>query len=59
MHYKGELIKDAGEAHKVFLTVMKRMEEESEQQRKSWSPWRDPLMMFAIGLCVGLAWSAT
>jgi len=39
--------------------VMKRMEEESEQQRKSWSPWRDPLVMFAIGLCVGLAWSAT
>ena len=56
MHYKGEVVKDAGEAHRIFLTVMKRMEEESREHRKPWSPMRDPLMMFAVGVCVGLVW---
>jgi hypothetical protein len=58
MHYKGEVVQDAGEAHRIFLTVMKQMEEESEQERKPWSPMRDPLMMCAIGLCAGLFWGA-
>jgi hypothetical protein len=54
MHYKGEVVQDAGEAHRIFLTVMKQMEEESEQERKPWSPMRDPLVMFAFGVCTGL-----
>lgn len=59
MHYKGEVIKDAGEAHKVFLSVMKRMEEESREHRKPWLWWEDPKVMCALGLCVGLIWGAS
>jgi hypothetical protein len=56
MHYKGEVIKDAGEAHKVFLSVMKHMKEEADVHGGSWVWWRDPMaiLIFAIGLCVGL-----
>lgn len=59
MHYKGEIVRDAGEAHKIFLSVMKQMEEESREHRESWSPFRDPLVMGAIGLCVGLIWGSS
>lgn len=59
MHYKGQLIQDAGEAHKIFVTVMKRMEEEAERQRKPWQWWSDPKVTMAIGLCVGLIWGAS
>jgi hypothetical protein len=58
MHYKGEVVKDAGEAHRIFLEVMKRMEKEDDVQRAPWFV-RDPLVLFAIGVCVGLAWGAT
>ena len=58
MHYKGEVVKDAGEAHRIFLEVMKRMEKEDDVQHAPWFV-RDPLVLFAIGVCVGLAWGAT
>lgn len=54
MHYKGEVIKDAGEAHKVFLSVMKHMKEEADARDDPWVWWRDPMVNIAIGLCVGL-----
>ena len=59
MHYKGEVIKDAGEAHRIFLTVMKRMEEESAEHRKPWLWWQDVKVMTMVGLCVGLIWGAS
>ena len=59
MHYKGEVIKDAGEAHRIFLTVMKRMEEESAEHRKPWLWWQDVKVMTMVGLCVGLSWGAS
>jgi hypothetical protein len=59
MHYKGEVVKDAGEAHRIFLTVMKRMEEESAEHRKPWLWWQDVKVMTMVGLCVGLIWGAS
>lgn len=59
MHYKGEVVKDAGEAHRIFLTVMKRMEEESREHRKPWLWWQDVKVMTMVGLCVGLIWGAS
>ena len=46
MHYKGELVRDAGEAHKIFLSVMKQMEEDTK-------------VMCALGRCVGLIWGSS
>jgi len=59
MHYKGEVVKDAGEAHKVFLSVMKQMEEESRDHRKPWLWWEDVKVMCAVGICIGVAWGST
>ena len=59
MHYKGQVIQDAGEAHRIFLTVMKKMDEESKEHQRSWIWWRDPKVTMAIGLCVGLIWGAS
>ena len=59
MHYKGEVIQDAGEAHRIFLSVMKKMEAEAAEHRKPWLWWQDPKVMAAIGLCVGLIWGAS
>jgi hypothetical protein len=59
MHYKGEVVKDAGEAHRIFLTVMKRMEEESREHRKPWLWWEDTKVMCAVGICIGVVWGAT
>lgn len=59
MHYKGRVIHDAGEAHRVFLSVMKQMDTEMAQHRKPWRWWRDPKVTFALGLCMGLGWCAT
>ena len=59
MHYKGQVIQDAGEAHRIFLSVMKKMEAEAAEQRKPWLWWQDPKVMAAIGLCVGLIWGAS
>jgi hypothetical protein len=59
MHYKGEVVKDAGEAHRIFIMVMSRMEEESREHRKPWLWWQDVKVMCALGLCVGLIWGAS
>lgn len=59
MHYKGQVIQDAGEAHRIFLSVMKKMEAEAAEHRKPWLWWQDPKVMAAIGLCVGLIWGAS
>jgi hypothetical protein len=59
MHYKGEVVKDAGEAHRIFMDVMKHIKEETDTYEKPWSPFRDPMVLFAVGICIGLAWGST
>jgi len=59
MHYKGEVVKDAGEAHRIFMDVMKHIKEETDTYEKPWSPLRDPMVAFAVGICLGLAWGST
>ena len=59
MHYKGEVVKDAGEAHRIFMDVMKHIKEETDTYEKPWTWWSDPSVMGAIGLCVGLIWGST
>ena len=59
MHYKGEVVKDAGEAHRIFMDVMKHIKEETDTYEQPWSPFRDPMVLFAVGICIGLAWGST
>lgn len=54
MHYKGQVIHDGGEAHKVFLTVMQQMQKEVEEHQRPWTWYRDPMAMLAVGVCAGL-----
>jgi hypothetical protein len=59
MHYKGEVVKDAGEAHRIFMDVMKHIKEETDTYEQPWSPFRDPMVLCAVGICIGLAWGST
>ena len=56
MHYKGEVVKDAGEAHRIFVDVMKHMKEEVDAHERPWQWWQDPKVTAMMGLCVGLVW---
>lgn len=59
MHYKGQIIHDGGEAHKIFVSVMHQMQKEVEEHQRPWVWYRDPKVMCALGLCVGLIWGAS
>lgn len=59
MHYKGEVVKDAGEAHRIFMDVMKHIKEETDTYERPWQWWQDPLVMVVIGVCFGLFWGAS
>lgn len=59
MHYKGEVVKDAGQAYEVFMSVMSHMKADIDAHPKPWLWWRDPKVMAALGLCVGLIWGAS
>ena len=56
MHYKGQVIEDAGEAHKIFVEVFTEMKKEMDKQQRGWVWYHDVNVMFVSGICVGLVW---
>jgi hypothetical protein len=46
-------------SHRIFMDVMKHIKEETDTYEQPWSPFRDPMVLFAVGICIGLAWGST
>lgn len=57
MTYNGERVDDAGEAHRLFIETMRKMN--AEVRERTWSPFRDPMVVFCLGVCMGMIWAHT